>query len=64
MSLFDEEKLLGELCDWAADEREMILEEALDECLRLGLSEDHLVTLIRESGATSWGLRHSIKGKV
>ena len=51
--------------DWRQqqdDEREQILEEALDECKRLGVSVEHLRTLVRETGATNWALVNSLKG--
>jgi hypothetical protein len=54
---------LGELCDWAADEREMILEDALNACLNAGVDREHLKTLARETGATHWALKHSLKEK-
>lgn len=42
------------------DEREEMLEAALDECKRLGVSREHLKTLVFETGATEWGLRNSL----
>jgi hypothetical protein len=45
----------------ADDEREEALEAALDECLKLGLSPEHLKTLVFETSSTAWGLKHSLK---
>jgi hypothetical protein len=68
---------LGELYDWASEEdrkydewrqrqdeeREMILEDALNACRDAGVDVEHLKTLARETGATSWALKHSLKEK-
>jgi hypothetical protein len=51
--------------DWRQaqdDEREMMLEEALNECKALGVSVKHLRTLARETGATHWAIVNSLKG--
>jgi hypothetical protein len=50
--------------DWRATEpaeREEMLEAALTECLQKGVSREHLKTLVFETGATSWGLKNSLK---
>lgn len=45
----------------ADEEREEVLEKALDECKALGVSRDSLKTLVFETGATRWGLQQSLK---
>lgn len=50
--------------DWRQrtdDEREEILEGALDECLQKGVSREALKTLARETGAVRWALEKSLK---
>lgn len=68
MNLEDIYDLANDECaqakDWALkceEEREMMLEEALDEALDKGVSIDSLRTLARETGATHWALSRSLK---
>jgi hypothetical protein len=44
------------------DEREQMLEEALNEAMQKGVCRESLITLARESGATFWALQQSLKG--
>jgi hypothetical protein len=64
-SLFDQADEM-DLARWhQADleaERLEILEQALDECAARGVSRENLKTLARETGATSWALKQSLKG--
>ena len=43
------------------DEREEMLEAALTECLKAGVSVESLRTLARETGATHWALKNSLR---
>lgn len=51
--------------DWRQqqdDEREMRLEEALNECKARGVSTESLKVLAFETGALHWSLANSLKG--
>lgn len=43
------------------EEREARLEEALDACLKAGVTEEHLRVLVFETGAVSWGMKQSLR---
>jgi hypothetical protein len=44
------------------NEREQMTWEALDACLKAGVSTEHLRTLARETGCFRWALQKSLKG--
>lgn len=43
------------------EEREMLIEQALDEALAKGVCLESLRTLARETGATAWAFRNSLR---
>lgn len=57
----DECRLAHEWRQQQDDEREMRLEDALNECLARGVSTESLKILCFESGATHWALVNSLK---
>ena len=61
LDLADEDRRYDDWLQQEDDEREMMLEDALNACLEAGVDREHLKTLARECGALRWALSKSLR---